>query len=167
MSEIRIEHWAWEKVDWGKLDPFFVTADLSHIPAGVKREGRETETHLVVALSDDQMVGGLFFLVQPIGPEMDIPVVCDPSSGEPLMEAKIRAFFVLPEMRNKGIGTRLQQAILGKAAELGCFQVRSRSEPDKDANYAIKLKLGFAMHPAYRVFDETSRSAGVYWVKAV
>ena len=57
--------------------------------------------------------------------------------------------------------------LLKKAAELGAFQVRSRSELSKIENYAIKIKLGFACHPDLRTFRNGSTEEGVYWIKRV
>lgn len=84
-----------------------------------------------------------------------------------LLEAKIRAFHVLPKHRNRGVGTALQRQVLALAPALGCYQVRSRSELSRGANYAIKRKLGFGMHPAVRTFADGRTSPGVYWVKAI
>ena len=96
---------------------------------------------------------------------MDCPILTD-RNGNELTEAKIRAFHVDALHRNRGIGTALQRLVLAMARDLGCFQVRSRSATSRDANYAIKIKLGYACHPAIRTLrsgDET----GVYWVKRV
>ena len=111
------------------------------------------------------VMGILVFVVQPIGPEMDCPVLCDPT-GTPLTELKIRAFHVREEHRGQGIGTALQREALREAGRFGCYQVRSRSDFSRAANYAIKLKLGFAAHPGLRRLRDQDEP-GIYWVKAV
>lgn len=120
-----------------------------------------------IALNSDQsIIGYHVFLIQPIGPEMGTSEIKD-RHGNTLAEAKIRGLHVLEPYRNRGIGTQLQLLTLKKAAELGAFQVRSRSELSKVENYAIKIKLGFACHPDLRTFRDGSTEEGVYWVKQV
>ena len=67
--------------------------------------------------------------------------------GEGLCEAKIHAFAVRAECRNQGIGTELQKQVIRRARELGCYQVASYSSYGRDANYHVKLSLGFAVQP--------------------
>ncbi len=123
--------------------------------------------YAAVALSPtNEIVGYHVFLIQPIGPEIGITEIKD-RDGNSLQEAKIRGLHVLKAWRNRGIGTRLQKLTLEKAAELGVFQVRSRSEMSKVENYSIKLKLGFACQPDLRTFRDGSTAEGVYWVKRV
>ena len=103
------------------------------------------ESHLLVALDDGEVAGAIRFAVQPIGPEARCPVV---RLGEtPLTEAKIHVFAVRPASRNRGIGTRLQRWVIASARDLGCYQVASYSCYDREANYHIKLSLGFAAQP--------------------
>jgi len=137
---------------------------LNLVRAIIDPETLTQDVHFLAGLVDDSLVGLLMFLVQPIGPEMEVPVICD-GAGRPLTEAKIRAFHVLPEYRGRGLGTALQREVLRLAPALGCYQVRSRSELDKEANFAIKRKLGFAMHPALRIYRDGTESPGVYWVR--
>lgn len=120
-----------------------------------------------IALSEDNaIIGYHVFLIQPIGPEMGTSEIKD-RYGSVLTEAKIRGLHVLEPFRNQGIGTKLQTLTLEKAAKLGAFQVRSRSELDKVENYAIKIKLGFSCHPDLRRFKDGTTEEGVYWVKRV
>jgi GNAT superfamily N-acetyltransferase len=142
------------------------TAGEYSIYQGLEKRGELAQACFLVAQQRSEIAGTLIFIQQPIGPEMDVPVICD-SGGTPLLEAKIRSFYIRESFRNRGIGTQLQREALHLAAETGCYQVRSRSELDKAANYAVKLKLGFAMHPAERIFQDGRRSPGVYWVKRV
>jgi GNAT superfamily N-acetyltransferase len=165
MLDYRIDEWFPQHPRWPDLETYAHQNDLVH--GVINEDGLTPTSHFLVALVADEtgedVAGLLMFLVQPIGPEMDCPILVD-SNGNELTEAKIRAFHVDTPHRRRGIGTTLQRATLEKAANLGCFQVRSRSASSRDANYAIKIKLGFACHPAIRQLrsgDET----GVYWVK--
>ena len=126
-----------------------------------------TSFYACVAISlTDEIIGYHSLLVQPIGPEMGIAEVQD-RHGNTLQEVKIRGLRVLEAWRNRGIGTELQKLTLQKAAELGVFQVRSRSGRGKVENYSIKINLGFACHPDLRTFRDGSTAEGVYWVKRV
>jgi GNAT superfamily N-acetyltransferase len=158
-----IEEWNARHPRWLELVDYISAQNLAH---GVLDEDGDVPSRcLLVAIQDHKLVGFLMFLVQPIGPEMDCPVLQD-RRGQPLTEAKIRAFFVTAAYRDQGIGTALQREVLRCAADLGCYQVRSRSAYSRQANYAIKLKLGFAAHPAIR-HTQSGDEVGVYWIKHV
>lgn len=158
-----IEKWAPNHPRWTHLVAFAKEKDLfANI---IDSPELIAESHYFIALHNNQIIGFIMCLVQPIGPEMDVPELVD-QHGRTVTEAKIRAFFVEERFRNQGIGTALQKCILDLAPKLGCFQVRSRSEMSKKANYAIKFKLGFAAHPAVRKM-RSGDSPGVYWVKNV
>lgn len=116
--------------------------------------------HFLAALNDGKVVGFLKFMEQVIGPPDDrAPIMIDDVA---LTEAKVTAFGVRKEWRGRGIGTALQEAALRRAAELGCYQVRSHSDFTNHANYAVKMKLGFAAVPDFRRDDPS----GVFWVKS-
>jgi GNAT superfamily N-acetyltransferase len=116
------------------------------------------QSYLLVALDDGELAGAIRFAVQPIGPEARCPVV---HLGEtPLTEAKIHVFAVRPVSRCRGIGTQLQRWVIARARDLGCHQVASYSCYDKEANYHIKLMLGFAAQPEVHGDNEQ----GVYFL---
>lgn len=117
--------------------------------------------HFLVALRGDTIAGFLKFVEQPIGPPDGRPPVL--RAGVPLTEAKITAFGVRLEFRRLGIGRALQEAALRRAAEVGCFQARSHSSFGNQANYALKMALGFAVVPDFRAPEPD----GVFWVKHV
>jgi GNAT superfamily N-acetyltransferase len=111
--------------------------------------------YLVVALRDGQVAGFLQFAVLAIGLEAKCPTLV--MDGETLVEAKIHAFGVHPDFRNQGIGTALQKRAIVRARELGCYQLASYSSYGRDANYHVKLALGFAVQP--EVHGENERGA--------
>ncbi len=156
MADIVIEQWWRDHPRW---------VELIACAAGEKQQ-REVEcvfdfhrgTRVFVALDGDTIVGFLRFALQYIGPGDDCPVLT--LDAEPLTEAKILAFAVLETYRRRGIGTRLQQAAIQHARDLGCYQVRSWSTVDKVANYQVKLKLGFCAQPQHR----DSGEQGYYFV---
>jgi GNAT superfamily N-acetyltransferase len=103
--------------------------------------------HLLAALQDAHVVGFLQFAVMPIGPEANCPVLT--LDGQTLLEAKIHAFAVDPGLRNHGIGSALQKRAITWARQLGCYQLASQSAYDREANYHVKLSLGFAVQPVH------------------
>lgn len=115
-------------------------------------------SHLLAALMDDQPVGFLRFVVQRLGEGEERPPIV--FQGEILYEAKIIAFGVLPQERNRGIGRSLQLEAMKQAQDLNCCQVRSRSDYGKDANYHLKISLGFGIQPSLE-------NDSVYFVKAL
>jgi GNAT superfamily N-acetyltransferase len=81
-------------------------------------------------------------------------------NGVALTEAKVLAFGVIPAQQRQGIGRALQEAALWRAERLGCYQVRSHSSGSHTANHALKLAMGFGVHPIVRGDDK----GGVYFV---
>ena len=119
-----------------------------------------------------KVIGHISFRVQPIvcpatewsgGEEM--PVLG--ADGQPLTETYVYTFGVEDKYRRQGIGRDLQLAALDWTRRLGCYQMRSWSSTDKDANYALKIGLGFAIHPGTYETASGYPVSGVYFVKMV
>ena len=101
---------------------------------------------LLGAFDADNCCGFLLYLVQPIGADCDRPpVVVD---NQPLREGYVEAFGVLPEHRRRGIGEALQAHAIEACRQIGCYQMRSRSPMTSTENYALKLKMGYAIQPS-------------------
>jgi GNAT superfamily N-acetyltransferase len=115
-------------------------------------------SHMFVALDAENVCGFLRIVVQNIGLEDD----CDPVvfRGETLTEAKVLAFGVLPDQRGQGIGQALQVYAIQQARALGCYQMRSHSGGESQANHRLKLAMGSAIFPIVRGAD----TAGAYFV---
>jgi len=92
-----------------------------------------------------EVAGCLRFAVQPIGPEAGCPALY--LDAVALHEAKIHVFAVREAYRNRGVGTRLQKQAIRRARHLGCYQLASYRSYGRDANYHVKLSLGFAAQP--------------------
>lgn len=88
-------------------------------------------------------------------------------AGTPLRETFVQTFFVEAPYRRRGVGRALQEAALCWTRERGCLQMRSWSSLDRPENYALKLAMGFAMHPATHDAAAGYRVSGVYFVKRV
>jgi GNAT superfamily N-acetyltransferase len=95
----------------------------------------------------DQAVGFLFALLQVLGKEEGCSPILD-EKGQALRECYVEAFGVLPKFRRQGIGQTLQEAVIRIAHDSGCYQVRSRSPFTAPENYALKLKMGYTIHPS-------------------
>jgi GNAT superfamily N-acetyltransferase len=124
------------------------------------------------AVGDGQVIGHISLKMQVItipatewSGGADIPLTAP--DGRPLRELFVQTFAVDDASRRQGCGRALQLAALDLARTSGCYQVRSWSSLDKTANYALKLSLGFAAHPA--IYETTGGQpiSGVYFIKAV
>ena len=85
------------------------------------------------------------YCIQPIGYEQKTAPLT--YKGKVLTEAKINAFAVENDCRNKGIGKNLQKTLIEDAKQRGCYQLSSYSTFDKEANYAVKIALNFCIQP--------------------
>ena len=144
-----IAEWHPDHPRWPELRG--IIADLGQADWVAATAPYHRSSHLLVALVDDAIGGFLRFVVQPIGPELGRPPFF--LAGEALSEAKVLAFASLPAFRRQGIGRALQEALIERAAALGCHQIRSHSGGSNAANHELKLALGFAVHPIIRGDD--------------
>lgn len=104
------------------------------------------DNHVLVAFVEDNPVGLLRFVEQRIGEDEGRPPLV--FKGKTLVEGKVIAFGVLPEFRNHGIGRALQERAIEIAREKGCYQLRSRSKYEKQANFHLKMSLGSGIQPS-------------------
>jgi GNAT superfamily N-acetyltransferase len=117
-------------------------------------------SHILAVERNDEILGFLRFTVQVIGAEDDLPDILPALADEgTYTEAKILAFGVRELYRAQGIGRALQEAAILAARDRGCWQIRSFSDRGYDANYRIKLSLGYAVHVI-----NTERRQGVYFL---
>lgn len=128
--------------------------------------------HYLSAAIGDRVVGNLCLRRQPITipaaePDAEEPRPLLGPGGEPLTELFVRTFAVDDDFRRQGHGRALQLAALALARELGCYQMRSWSSLDKSANYALKISLGFGLHPAVEVVPGGERISGAFFVMHV
>lgn len=115
----------------------YIAVDAPHID----------ESLLLGAFVDMQCVGFLRLVIQVIGREHGrSPIVV---AGQALREGYVEAFGVVPERRRQGIGQQLQERAIELCRERGCYQIRSRSPITSVENYALKLKLSYAIQPSH------------------
>lgn len=153
-----IEAWDETHPRWPEFVTCLETVAPDQAPFVLTDYYRAQPCYLFVALQSGKVVGFIRFAVQPIGPETKCPPLV--LHGVQLTEAKIHAFAVCESARGRGIGTELQKQTIRRAKELGCYQVASYSSYGRDANYHVKLSLGFAAQP--EVHGENEQ--GVYFL---
>jgi GNAT superfamily N-acetyltransferase len=87
--------------------------------------------------------------------------------GNPLFETLVYTFKVAEAYRRQGIGRALQERAMQITRDLGCIQMRSWSSLDAEANYQLKLSLGFGFHPEIQETPSGLKVSGGYFVKRV
>lgn len=131
-----------------RFDELVATAAQLNQAKYIAREyGHADEVLLLGAVCGTSCVGFILCLVQVIGREEGRPALRD-AAGTILREGYVEAFGVLPEYRRRGIGRRLQEQVVERCVERGCYQLRSRSPTSSTENYALKLSLGYAVQPS-------------------
>ena len=115
-----------------------------YIPA---TEPYADQSVLLGAFAETSCVGFLRFLIMTIGSEHGRTPIRG-GDGAPLREGYVEAFGVLPEWRRQHIGQALQEHAIAACRAQGCYQIRSRSPASSAENYALKLKMGYAIHPS-------------------
>ena len=159
MTEIfSIEEWNETHPRWQEFIKCLETIAPDQTMFVLGKRYQEYPSCLFVALQHNKVVGFLRFAIQPIGPEAKCPPL--QLDGTQLTEAKIHAFAIQESSRGYGIGTELQKQAIRRAKELGCFQVASYSSYGREANYHIKLSLGFGAQPEVHGDNEQ----GVYFI---
>lgn len=103
-------------------------------------------SHILVAMVDNEPIGYLRYVVQRLGEDEERPLV--KFKDTVLLEAKVIAFAVVPAYQNQGIGRALQHEGIKRAKEQGCYQFRSRSHYDCQANHHLKISMGFGIQPS-------------------
>lgn len=106
----------------------------------------QEQSHVVAAFAENRCVGFLRFAMQTIGEDVGRPPVL--RDGAALREGYVEAFGVDPELRRRGIGTRLQAYAADHCRQAGCYQLRSRSPVTSTENYALKIRDGYTLHPS-------------------
>jgi GNAT superfamily N-acetyltransferase len=128
-------------------DLFAVAVQIDQSRYVPVRETHIEESILLGAFIDDHCVGFLRLLIQVIGSdEGRIPIT---DAGKPLREGYVMAFVVMPQHRRQGIGQSLQERAIALCQQRGCYQIRSRSPITSHENYALKLKMGYAIQPSH------------------
>lgn len=126
----------------------YVTRDYAHADA----------SFVLGAWLDHACVGFLRLLIQIIGRSEGRPPIM--RANQALREGFVEAFGVLPQVRRHGIGQALQEYAIMQATQSECYQVRSRSPVTSVENYALKLKMGYAIQPS-------NENDSYYFIKAL
>lgn len=111
------------------------------------------------AFTGNTCVGFLYVYVHTIGKEEQRPPIYN-AQKIALIEGYAEAFGVLPSFRRQSIGQQLQEEAIAICKAHGCYQIRSRSPISSVENYALKLKMGYAIHPS-------SENDSYYFIKTL
>ncbi len=126
--------------------------------------------YVLCAVIDEHVAGHISLKMQLIplaaANGADVVPLATPD-GRRLRELFVQTFGVEAAYRRQGFGRALQLAALDLAKTFGCYQLRSWSTPDKTANYALKISLGFAALPATQQTPGGDTVSGVYFVKTI
>jgi len=123
-----------------------------------------------------ELIAHLAVLLQPLVHRADEPIALLELDNESftdayppgLIEGFVQTFDVEEPYRRRGTGSRLQLTALEESRRRGAHQLRSWSSLDRPANYALKIALGFAVHPGHSYLPAQDRWVrGVYFVKPV
>lgn len=108
-----------------------------------------------------ELSGVIGICKQVLGEEQGTPEIM--LGNKALSEAKVIAFAVKQDARNKGIGKELQLKAISLAKELDCYQLASYSTFDKAENYRVKSSLGFSIQPEV----QQDGTMGCYFLKTL
>lgn len=130
------------------------------------------DVHYLGYLLDGSVVGHLALKEQPlIVPQTEwsrgLEHTVTSENNETLTELYVLTFAVDEEFRRHGYGSTLQRAGLTLGRERRAYQMRSWSSLDKDANFDLKLKLGFAVHPCTCFGPSGEEISGVYFIATI
>jgi|GEM_PF-1054584 len=135
----------------------------------------EDDGFVIVAMENDQVVGHISIKHQPVVHRDDLPIELLEMPNKRftdtyppgLVEGFVQTFEVEEEHRRRGIGSQLQRAAYDECCRRGLYQMRSWSSLDRPSNYALKIALGFAVHPGYSYLSKQDKwVAGTYFVKS-
>ena len=110
------------------------------------REAHIEASILLGAFVAERCVGFLRCVIQVIGSDCGRPPILH--AGRVLREGYVEAFGVDPAYRRQGIGQRMQEQAMALCRQRDCYQMRSRSPSTSQENYALKLKMGYAIQPS-------------------
>lgn len=127
-------------------DLFDVAVQINQSRYVLAKETHIEESILLGAFVEMQCIGFLRLLLQIIGSDEGRPPIM--YAGEPLREGYVMAFAVVPQHRRQGVGQRLQERAIALCQQRNCYQIRSCSAITSQENYALKLKMGYAIHPS-------------------
>lgn len=128
---------------------------------------------VIVAMENDRVVGHISIKYQPIAHRDDLPIELlempnkrfSDTYPPGLVEGFVQTFGVEEDYQRRGIGSQLQQAAFAECCQQGLYQMRSWSSLDRPANFALKIALGFAVHPGHYYLSKQNKwVAGAYFV---
>lgn len=134
----------------------------------LKNEQPKPDTHYFGVTVKTRVVGHIAIRVQPLSVPVSkstdgAPMILT-RGGVALMETFVQTFAVEEAYQRRGYGRGLQQTAIDFSREMGCYQMRSWSSGDRQANYALKLSMGFAAVPGLYPIPGGETISGMYFV---
>ena len=159
MEQYQISEWNRGHRRWPEVVDYF-DKNQSGLPDLIDGYDQR-DSRVLVAHTDETIIGVLRLIVIPIGPEDNLPAV--KIDGQELLQAKVKNFYVSPEFRRQRIGTNLQKAAIALARSLNCCQLASFSYSHSRANHELKLRMGFTVRPETR----GNQRHGLYFIMSL
>ncbi len=149
-----IEYWPDRRVEIVEVqehtpafhDLLLIAGQLAQARYIAVQEDHIEESILLGAFVERRCAGFLRCIIQVIGRDRDRPPI--QYAGHVLREGYVEAFGVVPAYRRQGVGQMMQERVIGLCRQRQCYQIRSRSPITGQENYALKLKMGYAIHPS-------------------
>lgn len=114
--------------------------------------------HILAVIADNKVIAFHRMIVLPMGQHKDKPLIT--FEGEALIEAEGKAQGTAKEYRNQGIARALQEEVIRRAEEAGCYQLRSEIPYEVEQLFHLKISMGFGIQLNYR-------GNSAYFVKAI
>lgn len=114
--------------------------------------------HILAVIVDNKVIAFHRMIVLPMGKHKNKPPIT--FEGEMLIEAEGKAQGTAEEYRNQGIARALQEEVMKRAKEKGCYQLRSEIPYEVESLFHLKISMGFGIQLNYR-------GNSVYFVKAL
>jgi GNAT superfamily N-acetyltransferase len=168
-----VQHFTAESPGWLAYVAHLKRVDMRH---GVDNQNQPKDNcyYLGVSLPSDtpdemRVIGHIALCRQPLHVPASHLTDNQPRSltladNTPLYEMFVESFAVETQYRRKGYGRALQIAAIQVTQDADCYQMRSWSSADRTANYALKLSLGFSVHPALYPMPGVEPISGVYFI---
>ena len=151
------------------------TAHLERVDSSSHAPALDDEEAFVLGVFDDEdtgkkLIGHISVHLQPLEHRPELPLTLLELENEHLtdtyppglVEGFVWTFEVEESRRRRGLGRALQLAAVEECRRRGLYQLRSWSSLDRPANYALKIGLGFAVHPGHTYLANRER-----WVRGV
>ena len=144
---------------WGPLIALAESINIKNRIWLLDQPAHMISDHILAVISDsNEVVGFHRMIILPMGKHKNKPLIV--FKKEFLVEAEGKAQGTAKPFRNQGIARMLQEEVMKRARELGCYQLRSEIPYEVEPLFHIKISMGFGIQLNYR-------GNSAYFVKAL